>query len=77
MLEYDRIDLSEGIDANQTGNGSKESGLCGFWFFVDQNFKYQNHLCNRCHDMSMKAISMKNLAIICSGGDVLILLLWI
>ena len=64
-----RIDLSEGIDINQTGNGSKEYSLCGFWFFIDQNFKYQRHLCNGCHDMCMKVVSMKNLAIAYCGGD--------
>ena len=64
-----RIDLSEGIDLNQTGNGSKEYSLCGFWFFIDQNFKYQRHLCDGCQDMCMKVVSMKNLAIVYSGGD--------
>ena len=32
MLEYDRIDISEGIDLNKT-NKSKESMLCHYWYF--------------------------------------------
>ena len=29
MLEYDRIDISEGIDFNKT-NGSKECDICNY-----------------------------------------------
>ena len=32
MLEYDKIDLSEGIDANKT-NGLCECIVCHYWFF--------------------------------------------
>ena len=32
MLEYDRIDISEGVDVNKT-NLSKECELCHYWFF--------------------------------------------
>ena len=32
MLEYDRIDISEGIDVNKT-NLSKECGICHYWYF--------------------------------------------
>ena len=31
MLEYDRIDISEGIDVDKT-NLSKECELCDYWF---------------------------------------------
>ena len=37
MLEYDRIDASEGIDVNKT-NLSKECMLCQYWYFLDKNF---------------------------------------
>ena len=30
MLEYDRIDISEGIDINKT-NASKECDICHYW----------------------------------------------
>ena len=32
MLEYDRIDISEGTDVNKT-SASKESDICHFWYF--------------------------------------------
>ena len=34
MLEYDRIDISEGIDFNKT-NLSKECDICHYWYFKD------------------------------------------
>ena len=34
MLEYDRIDISEGIDIDKT----KECDIYQYWFFVDKNF---------------------------------------
>ena len=30
MLEYDRIDISGGIDTNKT-NASKECNICHYW----------------------------------------------
>ena len=32
MLQYDRIDISEGIDVNKT-NLSKECDICHYWYF--------------------------------------------
>ena len=68
MLEYDRIDLSEGIDVNKTSN-SRECSFCHYQFFLDMNFNYQKDLCDGCHDMSMKANSMQNLAIVYSDSN--------
>ena len=62
MLEYDRIDISEGIDVNKTSS-SRECSLCHYYYFLDMNFNYQKYLCDGCHDMIMKANSMQNLAI--------------
>ena len=47
MIEYDRIDLDEGIDVNKTSS-SRECWLCHFWYFLDKNFNYQKYLgdCN-------------------------------
>ena len=65
MLEYDRIDLSEGIDINI----SRECSLCKFYYFLDKNVNYGPYLCNGCYDMSLKVISMQNLAIISHNGN--------
>ena len=69
MLEYDRIDLSEGIDVNKTSN-SRECSFCHYYYyFLDINFNYQKYLCDGCHAMSRKANSMQNLAIVYSDSN--------
>ena len=70
MLEYDRIDLFEEIDANKCEDTSRKCGLCQYYYFVFKNFNYQRHLCDGCHDMSVKARSMQHLTIIYYGGCV-------
>ena len=37
MLEYDRIDISEGIDANKCKDTSKKCSLCKFYYFLHKN----------------------------------------
>ena len=68
MLEYDRIDISEGIDIKKCKETSRECSLCKFYYFLDKNVNYGLYLCNGCYDMSLKAISMQNLAIINHNG---------
>ena len=36
---------------------------------INKNFNYQKHLCNGCHDMSLKVNSMHNLAIGYNNGN--------
>ena len=69
MLEYDRIDISEGIDINKCEETSRECCLCKLYYFLDKNFKYGLCLCDGCYDMSMKAVSMQNLTIINHNGN--------
>ena len=69
MLEYDRIDTSEGIDIEKCKETSRECSLCKFYYFLDKNFNYGPYLCNGCHDMSLKMVSMQNLAIINHNGN--------
>ena len=69
MLEYDRIDLSEGIDVNKCEETSRKCDLCKFYYFLIKNFNYQMYICDGCHDISIKAISMQNIAIIYHGGN--------
>ena len=54
MLRYQKIDISEGIDINKT-NASKECDLCHYWFFKDIGLKFEEHVCNNCHDLLMIA----------------------
>ena len=68
MLEYDRIDISEGIDVNKT-NLSKECDICHYWYFKDICFKYQPYLCNGCHDLMQKVMSFNGVAIVYVKGS--------
>ena len=63
MLEYDRIDISEGIDVDKT-NKSKECMLCHYWYFLDKNFTYGPYLCDGCHNIMQKSTDFKNIAIV-------------
>ena len=63
MLEYDRIDISEGIDIDKT-NKSKECMLCHYWYFLDKNFSYGPYLCDGCYNMTQKSAGFKNIAIV-------------
>ena len=60
MLEYDRIDISEGIDVNKTSL-SKECDICHYWYFKDIGFRYEQYLCNGSHDLMQKATSFNML----------------
>ena len=68
MLEYDRIDLSEGIDVNKCEDTSRKCSLGQYYYFVNKIFNYQRYLCDGCHDMSVKALSKQYLTIIFDGG---------
>ena len=68
MLEYDRIDNSEGTDVNKTSS-SKECDICHYWNFKDIGFKYEPYLSNGCHDLMQKAMSFNNVVIIYVKGS--------
>ena len=57
MLQYKKIDV------NKT-SASKECELCHYWFFKDVGFKFEEHICNRCHDLLTMAHSLKNIAML-------------
>ena len=62
MLEYERIVISEGIDAD-ISNKSKECMLCHYWYFLDKNFSYGPYLCDGCNNIMQKSNDFKNTAI--------------
>ena len=63
MLEYDRIDISEGIDINKT-SASKECDICHYWYFLDKKFNYEPYLCNGSHDLMQKAMNFNDAAVV-------------
>ena len=68
MLEYNRIDISEGIDINKT-SASKKCDICHYWYFKDIGFKYEPYLCNGCYDLMQKSMSFNNIAIVYVKGS--------
>ena len=35
-----------------------------FWSFKDVGFKFEPHVCNKCHDVLVTAYELKNIAIL-------------
>ena len=56
MLEYDRIDVSEGINTYKI-EGSCECIICHYWYFLGINFRFQPNVCDFCYDMTQKSMS--------------------
>ena len=75
MLEYERIDISEGIDVNKT-NLSRKCVICHYWYFKDIGFKYQTYLCNGCHDLMQKVMGFNNIAILYIKGSAYRIQFW-
>ena len=75
MLQYDRIDILEGIDINKT-NVSKQCKVCHYWYFKDISFKSEPHLCNGCHGLMKKAVSFNNIAIVYVKGSAYRIQFW-
>ena len=68
MLEYDRIDISEGSDIGNTNN-SNECDICHCWYFLDKNLNYEKYLCNGCHDLMQKAMNFNDAATVSIKGN--------
>ena len=66
MLEYYKIDVSEGIDVNKT-NASKECDVCHYWYFLDKGFKSESYFYNGCHYLIQKALNFNDVGVI--GND--------
>ena len=63
MIQYERIDISEGIDFNKTIS-SKECMICHYCYFKGIGFKYQPYVCNGCHDFSMIVRNLSDFVIL-------------
>ena len=74
-MQYNRIDVSEGIDINKTSR-SKECMLCHYCYFEDVGYKFQPYLSNGCHAVSMMACELKNIAILNAKGVDYRCILW-
>ena len=63
LLQYEKIDVSQGIDTNKTSL-SKSGMLWNYWYFKYVRFKFEPHVCNKCHDVVMTDYELKNIAIL-------------
>ena len=61
MLYYERIDISKGIDIGKS-NRSKECTIYHYWFF-NHRFKFQDYVCNACHDLTMLSFNISDITI--------------
>ena len=61
-MYYHRIHTSKGIDLTKSNN-SKECSICHYWFF-NHGFKFQDYVCNGCHDFKMLRVNISDIAII-------------
>ena len=59
MLYYDKIDVSDETDLTKT-NDSKQCIVCHYWYF-NYGFKFQNSVCNGCHDLTMLCLTLSNI----------------
>ena len=37
--------------------------LCHYWYFKDVGYKFEVHVCNKCHNVLMTAYKLKNISI--------------
>ena len=67
MLQYQKINVSEGIDVIKTSE-SEKCELCYCWIFKDVGFKFEKYVCNGCHDLLTMAYFLKNIVILSGKG---------
>ena len=54
MLEYNRVNVCEGIDVNKT-NVSLGCIICHYWHLLGINFRFLPKVRNGCHDLIPEA----------------------
>lgn len=55
--------MSQKSYTNKTGDWH-EYIICNQWYFLGINFRFQQILCDGCHDMSQTSISFNDVAIV-------------
>ena len=43
--------------------------ICHYWYFLNYSFKFQPNDCNRCHDLLMMSMKLRNIAILNIKGS--------
>ena len=68
MLEFDRIDVAEGIDINKT-KAPKECDICHYWYSKDISLTYEPYLYNTCHRLMQKAMNFNDIPVVSTKGS--------
>ena len=55
--------MSEGIDISQT-SASTECDICHCCYFLNNRFKLEPYVCNRCHDLLMMSMNLSDIYIL-------------
>ena len=67
MMQYDKTNVSEEIDVNKA-SASKECGICHYWLWKDNGFRFEEHVCNGCHGLLTMTNYLKDTAILSAKG---------
>ena len=67
MVYYDRIDVFENVNVNNTSE-SRECIICHYWYFLIKGFKFQPNVCNGYHDALMMSMNLNDIAILSVHG---------
>ena len=73
-MQCKKTDVSEGIDTNKTSL-SKECMPYHYWNFKAVGYKFEPHVCNKCHVL-MTAYELKKIAIMNVKGVDFRCILW-
>ena len=60
---FGRIDVSEGIYVNKTSE-SKECDICLYWYFLNEDYKFQLNVCNRYRGLLLTSMNLSDIAIL-------------
>ena len=63
MIYFGRIHVFEGFDVNKISE-SKECDICHFLYFLDKGFKFQQNVCNGCHNALMMSMTLSKITIL-------------
>ena len=63
MLKYDKINITEGIDLDNTDK-SRECMFCHYWYYLNKNFSYGLFTCDSCYNIVQRSTDFKDIAII-------------
>ena len=63
MLQYDRIGISESIDANKT-NELNDCDVCCYCYLFDKGLNFKPYVGNECHDILIISMKLGDIAVL-------------